>query len=327
MALSIIQNQLSKLSNPERYTMTRVAITGATGLLGHHLANHFIARGYQVFALINDERNLSFLNNNIVKISGNISNYKDVSNFINESQPDYVFHLAAQSQAMLSIMKPYETFSSNATGTLNILEAVRVYGKTSAMIVASSDKSYGELKSDSYREDHVLGGVYPYDASKSITDILVNSYRETYKMPLVSTRACNIYGIGDYNTMRIIPGILKAYKDNTVFNIRNAGKDKREYINVLDVVLAYETILNHILKDNKYSAFNIGSDEVLSTIDVFDLVVDCLPKSPEFRIEDSLSPEIRSQRLDSSRLKSLDWKPRYTMKSSIKDIVSWYLEA
>ena len=223
-----------------------IAITGASGLLGSHLANQFVANGHEVFALIKDENSKSILSKDVTRIYGDISNKSDIEYFIQKANPNYFVHLAAQTQAYDSLRYPYQTFYNNMVGTLNVLECLREFSLCEAIVVASSDKAYGELVGESYKEDHQLRGVYPYDASKSATDLIANSYRVTYKMPVAITRACNIYGVGDYNPQRLIPGVVSAYLKKRTFTIRNQGLDLREYIHVSDVVSAYEHILQYV---------------------------------------------------------------------------------
>ena len=307
--------------------MKSIAITGATGLLGSHLSNHYLSLGYSVFVLLKDEHSRTELSKDVNKVYGSINNKTDVDFFIEKSRPDYFIHLAAQTQAYDSIKYPYNTFYTNAVGTLNVLESLREYKDCKSIIVASSDKAYGELINDEYLEDHILNGVYPYDASKSITDIMCNSYRNTYNMPIVTTRACNIYGTGDNNTQRLVPGIVKAYKENKLFTIRNGGRDIREYINVKDVVSAYSNILSHTETVNDVSSFNISSGERYTTLEVFNIVKDAISEEVRYEIIESDGFEIKKQFMNSSLLQEkTGWKPQTSMKESMNEIVAFYME-
>jgi CDP-glucose 4,6-dehydratase len=307
--------------------MKSIAITGATGLLGSHLSNYYLSLGYNVFVLLKDEHSRTELSKNVNKVYGSINNKTDIDFFIEKSRPDYFIHLAAQTQAYDSIKYPYNTFYTNVVGTLNVLESLREYKGCKSIIVASSDKAYGELTNDEYFEDHILNGVYPYDASKSITDIICNSYRNTYSMPVVTTRACNIYGTGDNNIQRLVPGIVKAHQENALFTIRNGGKDIREYINVKDVVLAYSKILTYAETVNNIPSFNISSGERYSTLEVFNIVKDAIGKEVKYEIIESDGFEIKKQFMNSSLLQEkTGWKPENTMKDSMKEIVNFYME-
>lgn len=307
--------------------MKSIAITGATGLLGSHLSNYYLSMGWDVFVLLKDEHSKTQLSDKVNKVYGSINNKTDIDFFIEKSRPDYFVHLAAQTQAYDSIKYPYNTFYTNSVGTLNVLESLREYKNCKSIIVASSDKAYGELTKDEYFEDHILNGVYPYDASKSITDIMCNSYRVTYDMPVVTTRACNIYGAGDNNIQRLVPGVVKAYRDNAVFTIRNGGRDIREYINVEDVVLAYDKILSYGEKFNNIPSFNISSGERYSTLEVFNIIQDSIGDRVKHEIIESDGFEIKKQFMNSSLLnEKTGWKPQHTMKDSMSGIVNFYME-
>lgn len=304
-----------------------IAITGATGLLGAHLSNTLISKGHQVFALIKDENSKSILSTNVTRIYGNISDKSDIEYFIQKSNPQYFIHLAAQTQAYDSLRYPYQTFYNNMVGTLNVLECLREYSLCEAIVVASSDKAYGELVGESYKEDHQLRGVYPYDASKSATDLIANSYRVTYNMPVAITRACNIYGIGDYNPQRLIPGVVASYLRRKVFTIRNQGMDLREYIHVSDVVSAYEHIIDYVATVNGESAFNISSGDRYTTLEIFNLIQEIVGNAIDSQILEGASLEIKRQFMDSSLLTSrTKWLPKQSILSSLDETVKWYLE-
>lgn len=307
--------------------MKNIAITGATGLLGSHLSNYYLSLGWNVFVLLKDEHHKSQLSTNVNKVYGSINNKIDIDFFIEKSRPDYFIHLAAQTQAYDSIKYPYNTFYTNAVGTLNVLDSLREYKNCKSIIIASSDKAYGELTKDEYFEDHILNGVYPYDASKSITDIISYSYRQTYEMPVITTRACNIYGPGDNNIQRLIPGIVKSYKDKTKFIIRNEGRDVREYIHVNDVVSAYAKILVYGETYNNIPSFNISSGERYSTLEVFNIVQNSIGQKVMNEIIKSDGFEIKKQFMNSSLLQEkTGWKPEYKMTDSMDEIVKFYME-
>ena len=304
----------------------RFAITGATGLLGSNLVNRLLTMNHEVNVLIKDENSKSILNTNVTKIYGDISDKHDIEFFIQRANPTHFIHLAAQTQAYDSLKYPYPTFYSNVVGTLNILESLREYGNCKAIVVASSDKAYGELIGEKYKENHPLNGIYPYDASKSATDIIANSYRKSYNLPIVVTRACNIYGIGDYNQQRLIPGIVYAHLKNLEFVIRNGGKDFREYVYVEDVVDAYLKLLDYAEKNNSIGAFNISSEDGYTTLDLFNLIQEEIGASIKHKIISEPSLEIVKQLMDSSLLKQeTGWTPKYNMKNNIGEITRWYL--
>jgi CDP-glucose 4,6-dehydratase len=306
----------------------KIAITGASGLLGSNLANFYSDRGHEVYILVKDEFYSVNLNENLNKVYGNVSIKSDVDYFVQKSSPDYFIHLAAQTQAYDSLKYPYNTFYINFVGTLNVLESLREYKKCKSIVVASSDKAYGELDGFEYTESHRLDGIYPYDASKSATDLLSRSYKRTYGMPVISTRACNMYGAGDSNYQRLIPGIIKSFIDGAVFEIRNGGKDIREYIHVQDVVEAYNEILKFNELPHDIDSFNISSGERHSTLDIFNLVQASIGKNIDNIIIDTKSLEIKKQFMNSSLLREkTGWFSKRTLNSSLKEVVDWYIKS
>lgn len=305
----------------------RFAITGATGLLGANLVNKLLSMKCEVNVLIKEEGSKSILSKNVTRIYGDISDKRDIEFFIQKANPTHFVHLAAQTQAYDSLKYPYPTFFNNIVGTLNVLESLREFGNCRAIVIASSDKAYGELTEVKYLERHPLNGVYPYDASKSATDIISNSYRLSYKLPLIVTRSCNIYGIGDYNRQRLIPGIIDAHLKNTEFVIRNGGRDVREYIHVNDAVEAYLSLFDLAEAGTNIGAFNISSGDAFSTIDLFRLIEREISEKVKCRIVNDPTLEIVKQFMDSSLLKSITgWTPQYSVKSSMNEIVHWYLK-
>jgi CDP-glucose 4,6-dehydratase len=313
-------------SRIESAVQKNIAITGATGLLGAHLANTLIEKGHEVFALIKDENSKSILSKKVTRIYGDIGEKSDIEYFIQKANPNYFIHLAAQTQAYNSLRYPYQTFFNNMVGTLNVMECLREFGLCEAIVIASSDKAYGELVGETYTEEHQLRGVYPYDASKSVTDLIANSYRVSYGMPVAITRACNIYGIGDYNPQRLIPGVVAAFIKQRRFVIRNQGKDLREYIHVSDVVTAYEKIIEHVSKENRIGAFNISSGDRKSTLEVFEMIEKIIGKKIDSEIAQGGSLEIKRQFMDSTLLRSTTgWTPQIHLSDIMQETVDWYL--
>ena len=309
------------------FVQKNIAITGATGLLGAHLANSMVSKGHEVFALIKDENSKSILSKDVTRIYGDISDKSDIEYFIQKANPSYFVHLAAQTQAYDSLRYPYQTFYNNVVGTLNVLECLREFALCEAIVVASSDKAYGELVGESYTEQHQLRGVYPYDASKSSTDLVSNSYRVTYDMPIAITRACNIYGIGDYNPQRLIPGVVSAHLRKKKFVVRNQGRDLREYIHVSDVVAAYEQILEYTANKGQVGAFNISSGDRRETIEIFSTIEEIIGVNINHEILKDESLEIRRQFMDSSLLsKETGWAPKRNLTESMEETVNWYLQ-
>ena len=309
------------------YAGLNVSITGATGFIGSSLAEHFTKSGANVYCFVKDELVDCKLPPNVSKIYGDVTDKKDIDYFIEKSKPDIFIHLAAQTQAAYSIKYPYSTIKTNIDGTLNILESLRVYEDCKSIIVASSDKTYGELESEEYTESHRLNGIYPYDASKSITDILCKSYKNTYGMKIVSIRHCNVYGPNDSNYKRIIPNIIKHFYENKEFEVRNGGTDIREYIHIEDVISVYDSVIDYIKNnENIEDAFNIGSGERFTSLEVVEIVKSCFSEGFTYFIKEETSQELKKQVMNYSLLnKKTGWGPKKKMKDSMPEIVNSYL--
>lgn len=303
----------------------RIAITGGSGFIGIHLLKRLSSEGHEVWVF--DESSKAVFQKTSVKfVLGNINNFDDVDKFIARSKPDRVIHLAAQSQAHESISIPRYTIETNVMGTLNLLDSLRYYEFSKSIVVASSDKAYGKLNSNSYTEDHDLNGIYPYDASKSMLEILCRSYSNTYNMPIATMRSSNVYGSDDHNTLRLIPGIINSYKNNTKFYIRNSGKDKRDYLHVNDLVNAYIKVSEYIESGGNESTFNVSSQDVHTTLQVFNYVRNLLPGHVWHEVIHERSNELEYQSVNSDKIKNLTgWSPKFSLKNSLPEIVESYL--
>lgn len=305
-------------------TNKKIAITGVTGLIGYHLATE-LSKNNEVYGFLYDvPDNLSLPKIN--RIYGDVTKYEDVEKLIKISNPDYVFHLGAWTQALSSQSAPYKTFNTNVLGSLNVLEAIRsLKPDISSVVVASSDKTYGTLISETYTEKHPLNGIYPYDASKSMTDILCRSYRETYNLPVAVIRSCNIYGPADFNTQRIIPGLIESYITGKTFTVRNFGKDVREYLHVSDSVDAYMKVAEYASSGGLEYAFNLSSGEALSTselVHIFEKISKTV-LNKEYIVGGNY--EIPVQVPDSSLIRaSTGWENKKNLRNSLAEIIDWY---
>lgn len=222
-----------------------VLVTGGTGLVGSWLIERLLREGANVSCLVLDSDPGSALmrSGNINKVSvinGNLSDIDVVSRAVNHQACDTIFHLGAQTIVGTALQDPLDTFNSNIQGTWNVLEvARRSNGLVKRLVVASSDKAYGHSKVLPYTEDMHLHGSGPYDVSKSATDLLAQSYGKTYNLPIAVARCGNIYGGGDLNWSRIVPGTIKSLLASNTPTIRSNGKYLRDYIHVEDIVDAY----------------------------------------------------------------------------------------
>ena len=246
-------------------------VTGGFGLLGVSLVNFLIQKKFTVVILDykNYRKNFFFKNKNIVIEKGNFCDKKFVEKIFKKYKFSGIFHLGAQTQVLKALKNPYETLIINILGTINFLEIMRKRNLKIPFIYSSSDKAYGELKKDFYLENDKLNAIFPYDTSKSSSDLICQSYSKTYKMNVGIIRSANIFGPNDFNIKRIVPETIISILSNKKLIIRSSGKQKRDYIFVEDVTRAYFKLYKYLAKKNgDLKIYNIGSKYNLSTIQI-----------------------------------------------------------
>ncbi len=306
-----------------------ILVTGGSGFVGGHLVEELVKLGSNVIiADINFDRRSYLFTEKLHKkskvINLNICNYRKLLALIKKYKIEFIFHLAAQALVEDAYNNPKYTLENNILSTINVLEAVRINPKIKGLVVASSDKAYGKLNRQEYIEIDPLSGDHPYDTSKSVTDLISTTYYKTYKIPVVVTRFGNIYGEGDLNFSRIIPGIMKAIAKNEQLEIRSNGKYIRDYLYVKDVVNGYILLAKNIDKV-KGEAFNFGSEDNLTVIEVINQVEKILKKEIDYKILNRAKNEISYQSLDYAKAKKMiNWQPNHNMVQLIDRIYSWY---
>jgi len=306
-----------------------ILVTGGTGFVGSHLVEELIGQGTNVITTYQslDPRSYFFtqkLDKSTVLASVDIVNFDRIFDLITKYEVDFIFHLAAQPLVEAAYYHPRRTLDSNIRGTTNILECARLYPRIKGVIVASSDKAYGKLAKKKYLETDSLRGDHPYEVSKSAADLIAYSYYKTYGVPVVLTRFGNIYGEGDLNYSRIIPGIMKALINDEVLPIRSDGKYVRDYLYVKDVADGYLMIAKKI--DSVVGqAFNFGSKETISVLDLIKIMERSLKRKLKYKILNNAKNEIPYQSLDYSKIKKkIGWEPKSSVKKTAKSILRWY---
>ncbi len=310
-----------------------VLVTGATGLVGSALTAELLARGAKVVALVRDHdpqseffRSGTWQRTRI--INGRLECLADVERALAEGEVDGVFHLGAQAIVGTALISPLQTFESNIRGTYHVLEACRRMGdRIGFVVVASSDKAYGPLAGSAYRETDSLAGQGPYDVSKSCTDLLSLSYHRTYGLPVAVTRCGNIFGPGDLNFSRLVPGTILAALRGRPVVIRSDGTFVRDYMYLQDVVEAYCLLAERIDRPGVAGeAFNFAPGRRLSVLEMVRhvlMAMDCQHLEPV--IENSARAEIREQVLDASKARTvLGWQSRYDLDPSLQVTAAWY---
>jgi len=280
-----------------------ILVTGGTGFVGSHLVEELIDQGANVITTYQslDPKSYFFtqkLDKKTVLAPVDIVNFERIFDLITKYEVDFIFHLAAQPLVEAAYYHPRRTLDSNISGTTNILECARLYPRIKGVIVASSDKAYGKLSKSKYVESDSLRGDHPYEVSKSAADLIAYSYYKTYGVPVVITRFGNIYGEGDLNYSRIIPGIMKSLIKDEVLSIRSDGKYVRDYLYVKDVVRGYLMLANNI-REVKGEAFNFGSDDTFSVLELIRIVEKSLKKKLKYKILDKAKNERKREIISS----------------------------
>ena len=329
-----MEERLGRLENMVNHWNGRsVLVTGATGLLGSWLVEDLLARGALVICLIRDSvpRCRLFdegLDRRVVAVRGDLNDLPLLVRALNEYEIHTVFHLAAQTIVGTAVRSPLSTFESNIRGTWNVLEACRVCGKTVERVVfASSDKAYGAHAQLPYSEETPLIGRAPYDVSKSCADLIARSFFETYGVPVVITRCANLFGGGDLNFNRLIPGAIQAGLTGTRFVIRSDGTLVRDFLYVKDAVHAYTTVAEAIGQPGiSGEAFNFGLDQPRSVVQVVERIYACLGQTDyNPLVLGEANHEIPAQYMDCRRARStLNWQPRFSFDDGLRETIEWY---
>lgn len=310
----------------------RVLVTGANGLLGPWLINDLIEHGAHVVALVRDLLPQSLfhtagLDEQVTVCIGALEDYDVLLRVLNEQNIDTVFHLGAQAIVGYANRSPISTFTANITGTWNVLEACRLSPWVKRIVVASSDKAYGEHTQLPYNEDTPLQGRHPYDVSKSCADLIAQSYVATYKLPVCITRCGNFFGGGDMHVNRIVPGTIKALLTDQRPVIRSNGLFVRDYIYVKDVADAYRTLAEQMDKPSVVGqAFNFSTDLPLTTIELVEKIQGLMGKAHlEPLILHEATNEIPTQHLCSTKATLLlGWQARYGIERGLIETIAWY---
>lgn len=310
----------------------RVFVTGASGLVGGWLVEELLRNKADVVVLLRDWTPGSKLisskmleRSNIVR--GDLSDSRFLERVLAEYEIKTVIHLAAQTIVPIANKNPLSTFVSNIEGTWNLLEACRQIPSIESIVVASSDKAYGDVPVLPYKEDMPLSAVYPYDVSKACADMISVSYAKTYNMPIAITRCGNFFGGGDLNWNRIIPGTIRSVIRGQRPVIRSDGTLIRDYIYVEDAVSAYMTLSRCLAEDSslKGEAFNFSNETQCNVLELTKKIIKTLDSSLEPEIQGVNHGEIQAQFLDSTKARArLKWQPRFSLDAALVKTVKWY---
>ena len=319
-----------------------VFLTGINGFIGGNLAKALIENGANVFGLIRNTDQNSFLfhdgyHEKVALIEGDLIDRNLMERVITEESINVVFHLAAQVEVGVAASNPLLTFETNIRGTYTLLDAIRSFPEhIEAVIVASSDKAYGTYKPDMmpYKEDYPLVPEFPYDTSKACADLIAKSYASSlYNLPIVITRFCNIYGPGQLNFSALIPDTIKSAQGFSEFIPRSDGSMIRDFIFSEDVADLYLRIGEDlsINKELRGEVFNAGTNHPISVREVVEKIYKLIGNTDELerillQMEGKkASGEIQCQYMDFEKVnKFFGWKPKHDLDTGLAKTIEWY---
>jgi CDP-glucose 4,6-dehydratase len=312
----------------------RVFVTGCTGLVGAETVRALLEHGAHVVGLIRDrvagsELFRSGLGERIDVVRGAVEDYALLERAVAEYEVQTVFHLAAQTIVGIANRCPLSTFEANVKGTWCLLEAARRCGAPPQVVVASSDKAYGEQAVLPYTEDAPLQGRHPYDASKSCADILALTYHHTYGLPVCVTRCGNFYGGGDLNWNRLVPGTVRSVLRGQRPVIRSDGSYVRDYFYVKDGARAYLHLAECMASRPGVvgQAFNFSNELQVTALEMVRTILRLMGSRLEPDVRNEATNEIRHQYLSAEKARRLlDWRPGYRLEEALGETIGWYRE-
>ncbi len=322
------------MSEGQRYAGKAVLVTGAEGFIGSWLAERLLDEGAAVVTLRRDVPPLSYfrlagLEESCEIAEGDLLDHDSLVRIIEQHEVRAVFHLAAQPIVGAANRSPLSTFETNVRGTYTLLEACRAGGdRVERIVVASSDKAYGEHAELPYREEFALRPRHPYEVSKACADFIARSYAESFGLPVAVTRLANVYGGGDLNFSRIVPDTIQALVRGRAPLIRSDGTPQRDFIYIEDAVEAYLAVADSLQRPElRGRAWNAGNGHPTSVLDLVRRLIEVSGREvvPEIRGHGTPAGEIDRQWLDSSSIRSeLGWEPRWELGRGLAEAYAWY---
>jgi len=307
-------------------------VTGATGLVGSWLVRRLVEARADVVCLVRDwvpqsEFMRAGLNRQVKTVRGDIRDQALLERILGEYEINTVLHLAAQTIVPIANRNPVSTFEANIAGTWALLEASRRSPLVKQIVLASSDKAYGDQENLPYNEDTPLQGRHPYDVSKSCSDLIGQAYAATFGSPVAITRCGNFYGGGDLNWNRIVPGTIRSIVRDQRPVIRSDGQYIRDYFYVEDGAAAYMLLAEKLAAhpELRGQAFNFSNESQVSVLDLAQRILALMKSDLQPEIRNEPIREIRKQYLSAERArKTLGWKPLFDLDEGLRRTIAWY---
>lgn len=307
-------------------------VTGASGLLGGWLVGRLLQAGADVICLVRDwvpqsELVRASLIDSVKVVRGDVRDQATLERVLGEYEIDTVIHLAAQTIVGIANRNPVSTFETNIAGTWSLLEACRRSPAVKQIVVASSDKAYGEHEQLPYSEDAPLVGRHPYDVSKSCADLIALAYSATYDLPVAVTRCGNFYGGGDLNWNRIVPGTIRSILRGQSPVIRSDGKFVRDYFYAEDGAAANMLLAQRMAGDASLrgQAFNFSNEIQVTVLELVERILKSMGSDLEPDVRNEAVNEIRHQYLSADKARRLlSWSPLFTLEDGLRFTIEWY---
>ena len=307
-------------------------VTGGTGLVGAWTIKRLLDLGAEVVCLVRDwvpqsELSRANLIERVKVVRGDVRDQALLERVLGEYEIDTVIHLAAQTIVGIANRNPISTFETNIGGTWALLEACRRSPAVKQIVLASSDKAYGDCETLPYDEETPLRGLHPYDVSKSCSDLIGSAYAATYGTAVATTRCGNFYGGGDLNWNRIVPGTIRSILRGSAPVVRSDGQYVRDYFYVEDGAEAYVLLAERLATDPslKGQAFNFSNETQVTVLEIVERLLQLMdsPLRPDVRNE--ATNEIRRQYLSAEKARRvLGWRPLFTLDEGLRRTIEWY---
>jgi CDP-glucose 4,6-dehydratase len=309
-------------------------VTGATGLVGGWVVRRLLRQQADVVCLVRDwvpecDVIRAGLLDRVKTVRGDVRDQAALERVLGEYEIDTVIHLAAQTLVPVANRNPVATFETNVAGTWALLEACRRSPKVGQIVLASSDKAYGDAETLPYDETTPLCGRHPYDVSKSCADLIAQSYAATYGTPVAITRCGNFYGPGDLNWNRIVPGTIRSVLRGERPVIRSDGQSVRDYFYVEDGAAAYLLLAEKLAANPalRGEAFNFSTETRVTVLELVRKLLDLTGSRLEPDVRNEAAHEIRHQSLSAEKARrELGWRPLFTLDEGLRKTVPWYAE-